>query len=384
MTENPWTEAAGRVWQVVKKEVIQILRDRKFLSLVLIMPVIQTVIFGYVANVDVNDIPMAVCDLDRSSQSRELIDRFLQSGFFSPAGTLNDPREADRWLDGGKAKVVLVIPPDYSREVTGKKTSQVQVLTDATNSNVAGIAGSYASALVASANVDMLLGRLHRIGIRTQETVLVEPEVRVWYNPELKSVNFMVPGLLCIILLSSTMNLTGISMFREKERGTAEQLSVTPVRPWELVLAKVLPFVGIGFINMVFVLFLGIFWFDVPLKGSLTLLFALSGVFIFTSLGLGVLISTLAATQQQAMMIAQFFQIPNMLLSGFMFPIANMPAVIQYVTYLVPLRYYVEIVRRIFMKGVGLPELWNQLVPRAVFGIGAVGLASLRFRKVQK
>ncbi|HXF48938.1 MAG TPA: ABC transporter permease [Verrucomicrobiae bacterium] len=382
--ENRWAEAFGRVRQVVKKELIQILRDRKFLSLVLVMPVIQTVIFGYVANVDVNDIPTAVCDLDRSRASRELVDRFFQSGFFSPAGTLDDPREADLWLDGGKARVVLVIPPGYSREITGKKTSQVQVLTDATNSNVAGIAGSYASTIVASANVELLLGRLQRIGIRTHETVLVEPEVRVWYNPELKSVNFMVPGLLCIILLSSTMNLTGISMVREKERGTAEQLSVTPVRSWELVLAKVLPFIGIGFINMVFVLFLGIFWFGVPLAGSLGLLFALSGVFIFTSLGLGVLISTLAATQQQAMMIAQFFQIPNMLLSGFMFPIANMPVAIQYVTYLVPLRYYVEIVRRIFMKGAGLPELWNQLLPLLVFGIVAVGLASLRFRKVQK
>lgn len=379
-----WAEAAGRVRQVVKKEVIQILRDRRFLMLVLVTPVIQTIIFGYVANVDVTNIPTVVCDLDQSRQSRELVDRFLESGFFSLAGTAQDPRQADRWLDGGKAKVVLVIPPQYSKQVTGKKASEIQVLTDATNSNVAGIAGSYASAIVAQANLDLLLARLHKIGIRTQETILVDPEVRVWYNPELKSVNFMVPGMLCVILLTSTMNLTGISMVREKERGTAEQLSVTPVRSWELVLAKVLPFVVIGFVNMVFILFLGLFWFGVPLKGSLGLLFALSGVFIFTSLGLGVLISTLAATQQQAMMMAQFFMVPNMLLSGFMFPIANMPAPIQYVTYLVPLRYYVEIVRRIFMKGAALPELWNQLVPLFVFGMVAVAAASLRFRKVQK
>ncbi len=379
-----WVESFGRVWQVVKKEVIQILRDRKFLVLVLVTPVIQTVIFGYVANVDVTDISTVVCDLDRTIQSRELVERFLQSGFFSAVGTIDDPREADRWLDGGKAKMVLVVPPGYSKEVTGRKTSEIQVLVDATNSNVAGIAGSYASAIVAAANVDMLLSRLQRIGIRTQEAILVEPEVWVWYNPELKSVNFMVPGMLCVILMTSTMNLTGISMVREKERGTAEQLSVTPVRPWELVLAKVLPFVGIGFINMVFILFLGLFWFGVPLAGSLGLLFALSGVFIFTSLGLGVLISTVAATQQQAMMTAQFFMVPNMLLSGFMFPIANMPAAVQYVTYFIPLRYYVEIVRRIFMKGAGLPELWNQLLPLAVFGVVAVGLASLRFRKVQK
>ena len=381
--ETFWAEAAGRVWPLVKKEVLQILRDRKFLVLVLVTPVLQTVIFGYVANVDVTDIPTVVCDLDRSRASRELVDRFLQSGFFSLAGTIDDPRHANGWLDGGKAKVVLVIPSGYSKAVVGKKTSELQVLMDATNSNVAGIAASYASAIVAAANLDMLLTRLSRIGIRTQETVLVEPEVRVWYNPELKSVNFMVPGMLCVILMTSTMNLTGISMVREKERGTAEQLSVTPVRSWELVLAKVLPFIGIGFINMVFILFLGVFWFGVPLAGSLGLLFALSGVFIFTSLGLGVLVSTLAATQQQAMMMAQFFMVPNMLLSGFMFPIANMPTAIQYVTYLVPLRYYVEIVRRIFMKGVGLPELWNQLVPLAVFGLVAVGIASLRFRKVQ-
>ena len=382
--EARWVEAAGRVRQVVKKEVIQILRDRKFLVLILVTPIVQTAVFGYVANVDVTDIHTVVCDLDRSRASRELGNRFLQSGFFSLAGTLDDPRQADGWLDGGKAKVVLLIPPGYSTGVVGKKRSEIQVLVDATNSNVAGIAGSYSSAIVAAANVDMLLARLSRIGIRTQETVLVEPEVRVWYNPELKSVNFMVPGMLCVILLTSTMNLTGISMVREKERGTAEQLSVTPVRSWELVLAKVLPFVGIGFINMVFMLFLGIFWFGVPLAGSLGLLFALSVVFIFTSLALGVLVSTLAATQQQAMMMAQFFMVPNMLLSGFMFPIANMPAAVQFVTYLVPLRYYVEIVRRIFMKGVGLPELWNQLVPLAVFGLVAVGVASLRFRKVQK
>jgi len=382
--KGSWIESLGRIRQVVKKEVIQILRDRKFLALVLITPVIQTTIFGYVANVDVTDIPTAVCDLDKSAQSRELIDRFLESGFFSLAGTFNDPRLANDWLDRGKAKVVLVFPPDYSKKAAGWETGEVQVLVDATNSNIAGIAGSYASAIVAAAGVDLLLARLHRIGIRTEETVLVEPEVRVWYNPELKSVNFMVPGMLCVILLTSTMNLTGISMVREKEKGTAEQLSVTPVRPWELVLAKVLPFVTVGFINMVFILLLGVFWFGVPLKGSLALLFALSGVFIFTSLGLGVLISTIAATQQQAMMMAQFFMVPNMLLSGFMFPIANMPTVIQYVTHLIPLRYYVEIVRRIFMKGVGLAELWNQLLPLTVFGIVAVAVASARFRKVQK
>ncbi len=377
-------ESWGRVRQVIKKEVLQILRDRKFLALVLITPVMQTIIFGYVANVDVTDIPTAVCDLDKSVQSRELIDKFLQSGFFSLAGTFDDPRLADDWLDRGKAKVVLVFPPDYSKKAVGRETGEMQVLVDATNSNLAGIAGSYASAIVAAAGVDLLLSRLHRIGIRTEETVLVDPQIRVWYNPELKSVNFMVPGLLCMILMTSTMNLTGISMVREKERGTAEQLSVTPVRPWELVLAKVIPFVSIGVINMVFILVLGVFWFGVPINGSLGLLFALSGVFIFTSLGLGVLISTLAATQQQAMMIAQFFQLPNMLLSGFMFPIANMPASIQYVTYLIPLRYYVEIVRRIFMKGVGLAQLWNQLLPLMVFGIVAVAVASARFRKVQK
>jgi len=382
--KGSWIESLGRIRQVVKKEVIQILRDRKFLALVLITPVIQTTIFGYVANVDVTDIPTAVCDLDKSAQSRELIDRFLESGFFSLAGTFNDPRLANDWLDRGKAKVVLVFPPDYSKKAAGWETGEVQVLVDATNSNIAGIAGSYASAIVAAAGVDLLLARLHRIGIRTEETVLVEPEVRVWYNPELKSVNFMVPGMLCVILLTSTMNLTGISMVREKEKGTAEQLSVTPVRPWELVLAKVLPFVTVGFINMFCILLLGVVWFGVPLKGSWALLFALSGVFIFTSLGLGVLISTIAATQQQAMMMAQFFMVPNMLLSGFMFPIANMPTVIQYVTHLIPLRYYVEIVRRIFMKGVGLAELWNQLLPLTVFGIVAVAVASARFRKVQK
>src|SRR3972149_9537256 len=174
--ETFWAEAAGRVWQLVKKEVLQILRDRKFLVLVLVTPVLQTIIFGYVANVDVTDIPTVVCDLDRSRASRELVDRFLQSGFFSLAGTIDDPRPANGWLDGGKAKVVLVIPSGYSRAGVGKKTSELQVLMDATNSNVAGIAASYASAIVAAANLDMLLSRLSRIGIRTQETVLVEPE----------------------------------------------------------------------------------------------------------------------------------------------------------------------------------------------------------------
>jgi len=370
-----------RILHLVRKELLQLRRDPQMLRIVFISPIFQLFIFGYAVTTDVKHVATALLDQDRSVQSRDLAERFVRSGYFDierqPAG----PDDVDRLLDDGQVQVALVIPHGFAADLAANRTARVQLLVDGSDSMTAAMVAGYAGGVAGEYSAQVATDRLERLRAQVRRVPAIEERTRVWYNPELKSVRYMVPGVLSMILFLITMLLTSMAIVKEREIGTLEQLVVTPITPGELIVGKTLPYIGIGFVSMLLVLALSTFWFRVPIAGSVALLFALALVFIFTSLGLGLFISTISHTQQQAMMSTFFFMLPSILLSGFMFPIANMPRVIQYVTLLIPLRYFLVIVRGIFLKGNGFAVLWPQVAVLLVFGVVILGLAALRFRK---
>jgi ABC-2 type transport system permease protein len=363
------------------KEFLQIRRDRRMLGLSLISPILQLVLLGYAATIDIRMIPMVVHDQDRSSESRELVAQFTNSGYFQLQSTASSSREVDQAIADGKAWVALVIPPDFSRRLLQRKTATLQLIGDGSDANSCNIGLGYASQIVTRYSRSIAADILEQ-NPQMKLPGRVLAETRVWYNPDLKSRNFMVPGVVALVLMIITMTLTSIGIVKEKEIGTLEQLLVTPITPYQLILGKLLPFVIIAIVDVTLVLTVARFWFEVPMRGSIPLLYALSGVFVLTTLGLGLFVSTISKTQQQAMMTAQFFVfMPFIYLSGFTFPIENMPQAIQYVTYLVPLRYFITIIRGIFLKGVGIAELWPETLALVAFGVAILTLSVLRFRK---
>ncbi len=368
---------------IVKKEMTQTFRDRATFRVMVLTPVIQLLVYGYVVTTDIRLIPTVLCDRDRSQASRQLVKRFTTSGYFEVIAGVDSERQISYFLDHGLATMAILIPPRYSEHLNTGRTARVQLLFDGSNSNRATLAQSYASSIVAEAGFEVVFDRFRRLGVRV-ERALLETEPRIWYNPELKSLNYMVPGVICVLLLQMLVPLTSLGIVREKERGTIEQLRVTPIRPVELILGKTLPGVIIGYFNVFVILLVGRFWFGVPLKGSLLTLLGTSGLFIISALALGIFISTITETQQQAMFTGQFMLVPNILLSGFMFPISSMPQPMQYVTYLIPLRYFLEIVRGIFLKGVGLEVLWPQALALLAFGSAMLTLSVLRFGRTHQ
>jgi ABC-2 type transport system permease protein len=367
-----------RLRHIVRKEMTQMFRDRASLRIMIITPVMQLLVYGYVATMDIKDIPLVLCDLNRTQESRVLVEKFTNSGYFQVVDQIETSSGIDWYLDHGKARAALVVPHDYAQNLKSGKTASVQLILDGTNSNTATIAQSYATSIVSEAGFQIVLDRFQRTGNKI-ERVLLENLPRVWYNPDLRSLNYMVPGTICILLLQMLVPLTSLGIVREKERGTIEQLRVTPIRPIEMIIGKTLPGVFMGYFNVMVIITVGRFWFGVPVKGSLFVLLGMSGLFIISALALGIFISTITATQQQAMFTGQFFMVPNMLLSGFMFPISSMPPLMQYFTYLIPLRYFLRIVRGIFLKGVGLAALWPDAVALAVFGGVMLTLSIVRF-----
>lgn len=369
-----------RVLSIAKKEILQIRRDRRMLPLIFIAPLLQVVLFGYVATTDVKEISLGVYDPHPSQATRELVAKITAPGYFRLYGVTARLDSLDSWLDAGKISVGLALDADYARNLATGRTAKVAVLVDGTDSNSASIAQGYLAASLQAYSVRLLQQKAAGLG-RVSLPMPIDLRTRVWYNPELRTANFMVPAVIVMILMLTTTMLTSLSIVKERERGTLEQLMVTVVKPWELMVGKLLPFPFIGLLEVLLVTALGVIWFGVPVQGSLGLLFALSALFILTTLGLGLLISTLCQTQQQAMMVAMFIMIPNILLSGFIFPIANMPPAIQLFSYIIPGRYFVEIVRGIFLKGAGLGVLWPQASAMAVFGLVLLTVSSLRFRK---
>jgi len=370
-----------RIRHLIRKEFIQLRRDPRMLRLVIIAPVIQLIIFGYAVTTDIKHIPTAVIDADRSRESRELVARFSNTGYFEVVTLLERPQDLVALMDSGRVQAGVHIPRGFARNLARGESAPLQVIVDGTDSTTAGMVLGYASGVLKQYSEEVLSEKLQRLSTQWIRLSIIEERTRVWFNPELRSVNYMVPGVLCTILLVVTMVLTSMAIVREREIGTLEQIIVTPVRATELVAGKTIPFVLIGFVDIVLILLVAMLWFHVPLRGSLLLLFALALVFLLTTLGLGLFISTVSHTQQQAMMTAFFIMLPSILLSGFMFPIENMPRVIQWVTYLIPLRYFLNIVRGIFLKGVGIEVLWGDALMLLVLGLTLFAMASLRFTK---
>jgi ABC-2 type transport system permease protein len=343
--------------------------------------VLQLLILGYAATMDVREIPTVICDLDGSADSRRLTGEFVHSGYFTAHARVESLDAVDRYLDDGEASIALVFPQGFADRLSENGTASLAAIVDGSDSNVAVTALNYASQIVGRYSQGIVLERLERSGASFRP-VSSHVQARVWYNPELRSRDFMVPGILAQLLMLMTMMLTSLAVVKEKERGTLEQLIVTPVTPVQLILGKLIPFILIGFIDVALVVLSARLLFGIRVRGSVALLFGLSGVFLLSTLGLGLFISTISRNQQQAMMTAIFFvMMPMIMLSGFVFPIENMPRPIQFFTYLLPLRYYFVIIRGLFLKGSGLAELWDQAAILLAFGVAILGLAALRFRK---
>ena len=370
---------------IIRKEFQQLRRDKRLLPLIFLSPVLQIALLGYAANMDVKDIPLAICDQDHTVESRQLVTSFLESGSYVASAYVPDAATAERSIEEGRSSLALVIPPGFGRWLAGTKTAPLQLLADGSDSQSAAIGLTYATLIVARAQTARAAARLSGLDpriLRQIKAVQVEPAVRVLYNPTLASRNFMVPGVLAMILMIITTILTSLAIVKEKELGTLEQLIVTPITSRQLIIGKLAPFVIISLVIITVVLFASLLLFGIAVRGSLLVLYALSLLFMLSSLGIGLFVSTVARTQQQAMMIAMFFfMMPMLILSGFVFPIESMPPVIQAVTYIFPLRYYFVIIRGLFLKGVSFAELWRETAALAAIGIVVIAASVLRFRK---
>lgn len=365
---------------IIRKEFAQLRRDPRMLRSLILGPVIQLLAFGFAANMDVSHVPLVVLDQDRSQTSRRLIDRFLATDSFDLRGTVDRPAELDSWLERGKAQIALVIGPGYGEALASGGSPRVQVIADGSDANSSGLGLSYAGRLIQGESA-LLAEPVIR---QTSEGRLARIDLvpRVWYNPNLKSRWFYVPAVLALVLMTMTMVLSSMSVVREKEVGTMEQIMVTPIRPWQLIVGKLFPFAVIGLVDLVLVTLVGILAFGVPFRGSFPLLVVFTASFLMSMLGLGLLVSTLVRTQQQAMITSTFvLQVPMLYLSGLIFPIESMPKLVQHLTLGIPVRYYATIVRGVFLKGAGLAELWQPAVTMTLIGLFVLSLAALRFRK---
>ena len=366
-----------RIREFVRKEFIQIFRDKKNRPLLIIAPLIQLLIFGYVVTTDVRDIKVALLDQSHTPESRRLKDAFDANRTFRITYYADKPKDLEQVLLKRKADLVIKVGPDFGERIRRGETSPIQILVDGSMSNMAAVRVAYTS---------LVLDRLNRTFIEELypekiEYGRIDARIRTWYNPNLDSRNFYVPGIVAVLIMIVTLLFTSMAVIREKEAGTIEQLIVTPLRPIELILGKTIPYIIIAQAQMVMVTIFAIFWFSIPMKGSVPLLFAATALFLLSTLGIGLFISTVSATQQQAMMTTFFFILPFFMLSGFVFPIANMPVVVQWLTYLNPLRYFLTIIRGIFLKGVGLEVLWPQYLALAILGLIVFTSAVSLFRK---
>ncbi|HTS27595.1 MAG TPA: ABC transporter permease [Bryobacteraceae bacterium] len=377
-----------RIRVILRKEFIQALREPRMRVLLFVPPILQSVIFGFAVNLDVDRARIAWMDMDRTPASRDLRDRFEGSGHFEVVAIPRNEDDVQRALDGGEAQAVVRVLPGFERDLKRGRPTEVQVLVDGTNSNTASLVSNYAGQIISSFSLDAMAQQQNtRVLTRSPNAAAnagvpqIVARSRVWFNPDLYSRNYFVPGVIANIIMMVTLMLTALAIVREKEIGTMEQLMVTPVRPIELMLGKTLPFAIVGLLDVAAVTTVALLLFRVPFRGSFLLLFACALLFLMTSLGAGLFLSTVSQTQQQAMMMSFFFSTPAFMLSGFAFPIRNMPIGVQYLTYLNPLRYFVEIVRGLFLKGVGVSVLWPQMLCLAVYGVAVLGLSAFRFHK---
>ena len=372
----------GRLKQMLIKEFIQVFRDKRTRFILFGPPIVQMLVFGYAATFDIHHVPTVVLDLDQSQQSRDLVSRFTSSPYFDVQRQLTDSRQIRDLIDKGQATVGLEIDAGFAQKLLKGQTAPLQVIVDATNSNTALIASSYISQIALGFARDYQQDRIGRIAPQLIEQVpSVQLEPRPWYNPGLSSRWFFVPGVIGSLTLVLVITLTAFAVVREREIGTLEQIMVTPIRPFEFILGKTLPFFLIGLFDVSLIATVGTLWFQVPFRGHISVLLTGSVLFILCMLGAGLLISTVSATQQQAMVTAFFLIMPGVTFSGFGFPIATMPQWLQYVTYLIPLRYFLVVLRGVYLKGVGMDILWPQLAAMAALGFSLLTFAILRFHK---
>ncbi|MCC6629236.1 MAG: ABC transporter permease [Chloroflexi bacterium] len=370
-----------RLAAIIVKEFIQVRRDPRTLALVLVMPVMQLLLFGYAITTTIDHIPLVVADLARSADSRALAQALVNSTYFTLVGHVDGPAEARQAIDLGRAKVALIVPPDFGADVLAGRAASVLMLVDGSDPNTASTALFAGAQVVRAQGAELADERRQRLGQVGGDPGGIDLRPSVLYNPSMESVNYMIPGLIGLILQTQAVILTSFAVVRERERGTLEQLIVTPIRSGELMLGKIIPFIVITFLQIGLALMMGTLWFRVPINGSVVLLLALSLVFLASALGIGLLISSVSSTQAQAMQASLFVMLPSILLSGFMFPTEAMPPVIQVLTRLLPLTYYLQVLRGIILKGNDIGALWSQVGVLALFGVAIFTLSALRFRK---
>ena len=373
--------AITRIFSIIRKEFIQISRDPRTLAVTFLMPIMQLFLLGYAATNDVRNVPLAVFDQSKSPQSRALLNAFRATDYFSLAYEAESEKELALLIDGGQARTGLIIPPDYGDRTSRGQAVSVAFIIDGSDPAVAGGALSAATLLGQTQSVKLQVQRLTRQSVGGAMTPAVDVRSQVWYNPDMVSAYFMIPGMIGMILQTMTTLLTAVAIVRERERGTIEQLIVTPIRSWELLVGKLVPYVVIAFGDALEVLVIGTLWFHVPVRGNIGLLLGLAGLFVMTTLSIGLFISTIARTQQEAMLTTFMTLLPTIFLSGFFFPIAAMPPVLQWISAIIPLKYFLIIVRSIVLKGVGLQLLLSETVILAVMGMVMMAVASSRFRK---
>lgn len=382
------------MWERLKhmliKEFIQILRDPRMKAVIFVMPVLQLIVFGYAVTTDVTEIPTAVADFEHSQQTRELVRRFESSGYFRIVRRVGDAETLRDLVDQGVVKAALQFHPGFTKDLMRGRAVAVQVIVDGTDSNTASVVMDYANRIILQYNQETsrnaLAAQKVAVGMPGPDDLPlrlggIDLRSRAWYNPDLRSRNYNVPGVIAVIIMLTSLLLTSMAIVREREIGTMEQLMVTPIRPAELILGKTLPFALIGFFDVILITVVAVFWFEVPIQGSLFLLLGATALYLLSTLGIGLFISTVSRTQQQALMSTFFFYLLAVLLSGFMFPIANMPVAVQYLTYVNPLRYFLVIIRGIFLKGNGPNILWPQMLGLLILGATVITASSLRFRK---
>jgi ABC-2 type transport system permease protein len=370
------------ILHIIKKEFLQFKRDPKMFGIILIAPVIQLIFLGYAVTLDVNTVHTLVYDQDNTKESRNFIESFTSSGFFKVDYYADNYEQLTQNLDRGKIIFALIIPKDFTEKIQRRETSPVQAIFNGSDGNTASISAGYVAKVVQAYAQNILISYMDKSGRKILPAGLIEPEIRIWYNPELLTRHFMVPGIVGLLLSIITLILTSLAIVKEKEIGTLEQLIVTPIKSYQLIIGKLIPFVILGFIAVMIVLTAMSVIFNIPVRGSVTFLFFCSFLYILSTLGFGLFVSTISKTQQQAMMIAIFgIMMPMVFLSGFAFPIENMPKIIQYVSYFIPLRYFMTIIRGVILKGIGFAELWKETLTLLFMGIAILYLSSLRFHR---
>ncbi|MCF7804684.1 MAG: ABC transporter permease [Candidatus Marinimicrobia bacterium] len=377
------TSRRARLLPLIKKEFIQIFRTKPMLAFIFVMPIVQTLVMGYAVTTEVTRVPMVICDQERSQQSRQLIRSIRQTEYFDLVGITSEYTEIERYMDSGEAASALVIPPDFTRQMRKNKVPVLQAIMDGSNSNTAQIAIGYLQGLMGKYGEQLRVWYpndiMYYAGLNPP--IRIAANMRVWYNPNFENTYFMVPGIIGLILAFSTLILTAVSIVREREVGTLEQLMVSPLKSWQIMLGKITPFALLGFVEISIVMVAGKYYFMIPMRGSFPLLFFVSFLMLLTTLGLGLFVSSITKTQQQSMFVAWFFLIFIILMSGFFFPVDNMPLWLRRLSLLDPLRYYIACLRGIFLKGAGFQALLPQIGALAGYGVLIITFASLRFQK---